>query len=206
MLDHYAVHRTLHSPWRVEEIGLDAPQRHEQPAALGQSVIARGRFATCRATAAAAAVRLKSHVDPQASPRRISKADLSVDKAREMLNPVQNCLNFQLHGWSLGSCCSVAAEQHWITRRPVFFYPHRAILRDGSENRALQECNPSAEPSMDCKDCIPPGSGKLPGRALALRMPLQAMVKAKNSSFPLGPQAAILNFLPTNSATDPKQQ
>src|SRR6266699_1145915 len=121
-----------------------------------------------------------------------------------MLNPVQNCLNFQLHGWSLGSCCSVAAEHHWITRRPVFFYPHRAILRDGSENRALQECNPSAEPSMDCNDCIPPGSGKLPGRALALRMPLQAMVKAKNSSFPLGPQAAILNFLPTNSATDPQ--
>src|SRR3989442_12526470 len=120
-----------------------------------------------------------------------------------MLNPVQNCLNFQLHGWSLGSCCSVAAEQHWITRRPVFFSPHRAILRDGSENRALQECNPSAEPSMDCKDCIRPGSGKLPGRVLALRMPLQAMVKAENSPFPLGPQAAILNFLPTNSATDP---
>src|SRR5213075_939450 len=120
-----------------------------------------------------------------------------------MLNPVQNCLNFQLHGWSLGLCCSVAAEHHWITRRPVFFYPQRAILRDGSENRALQECNPSAEPSMDCNDCIPPGSGKLPGRALALRMPLQAMVKAKNSSFPLGPQATISNFLPTNSATDP---
>ena len=150
-------------------------------------------------------MRLKAHVDTQASPRRISKADLSVDEARKMLNPVQNCLNFQLHGWSLGSCCSVAAEHHWITRRPVFFYPHRAILRDGSENRALQECNPSAEPSMDCKDCIPPGSGKLPGRALALRMPLQAMVKAKNSSFPLGPQAAILNFLPTNSATDPEK-
>jgi len=58
---------------------------------------------------------------------------------------------------------------------------------------------------MDCNDCIPPGSGKLPGRALALRMPLQAMVKAKNSSFPLGPQAAIFNFLPTNSATDPER-
>ena len=82
MLDHHTVHWTVHSPWRVEEIGLDAPQRHEQPAALGQSVIARGRFATGRATAAAAAVRLKAHVDPQASPRRISKADLSVDKAR----------------------------------------------------------------------------------------------------------------------------
>src|SRR5204862_7030630 len=96
-------------------------------------------------------------------------------------------------------CCGTSLDNP----KTSFFYPHRAILRDGSENRALQECNPSAEPSMDCNDCIPPGSGKLPGRALALRMPLQAMVKAKNSSFPLGPQAAIFNFLPTNSATDP---
>src|SRR2546426_11419610 len=35
LLDHHTLHRTLHSPRRVEEIGLDAPERHEQPAALG---------------------------------------------------------------------------------------------------------------------------------------------------------------------------
>src|SRR2546430_9493366 len=86
MLDYHTVHRTVHSPWRVEEIGLDAPQRHEQPAALGQSVIARGRSATCRATAAAAAGRLKAHGDPQASPRRISKPDLPVAQAPEKSN------------------------------------------------------------------------------------------------------------------------
>jgi len=196
MLDHHTVHRTLHSPWRVEEIGLDAPQRHEQPSALRQSVIARGSFETFRAAAAAAAVRLKVHVDPQASPGRVSKADLLVDKAREMLNPVQNRLNFQLHSWSFGLVRSIACSKR-LNKPEISFFAVGgcATLRCGSGDKALQECNLSTESSMDCSDCIPPGSGKLPDRVLALRMPLQAMVKAKNSSFLFRPLGRHFQFL-----------
>src|SRR6266852_9641545 len=196
MFDHHSVHRTLHSPWRVEEIGLDAPQRHEQPLALRQSVIARGRFATFRASSTDAAVRLNAHVDPQASLGRISKADLLVDKAREMLNPVQNRLNFQLHGWSFGLVRSIACSKRLNKPETSFcVVGDSATLPCGSGDKALQECNLSTEPSMDCSDCIPPGSGKLPGRVLALRMPLQAMVKAKNSSFLSRPLGRHFQFL-----------
>ena len=48
---------------------------------------------------------------------------------------------------------------------------------------------------MDCDHCIPPGPGKLPGRVHALRMPLQAMVKAKNSSFLFRPLGRHFQFL-----------
>ena len=37
-------------------------------------------------------------------------------------------------------------------------------LARGPGDKALQECNLSTEPSMDCSDCIPPGSGKLSDR------------------------------------------
>ena len=127
MLDHHPMHRTVHSPWRVEEIGLDAPQRHEQPLALRQSVIAGGRFATFRAVAPAVAVRLKAHVYLQASLGRISKADLLIDKAREMLNPVQNRLNFQLHGWSFGLVRSIACSKRLNKPETSFF----AVLTPG---------------------------------------------------------------------------
>lgn len=43
----------------------------------------------------------------------------------------------------------------------------RAILPRGSGDRALQECNLSTEPSMDCSDCIPPGPGTRLGRVFA---------------------------------------
>src|SRR5438477_7297881 len=133
------------------------PQRHEQPPALRQAVIARDRFETFRGAAAAAAVRLKVHVDSQASLGRISKADLLVNKAREMLNPVQNRLNFQLHSWSFGLLRSIACSKRLNKPETRFFAVGCcATLHCGSGDKALQECNLSTEPSMDCNDCIPP--------------------------------------------------
>jgi hypothetical protein len=42
---------------------------------------------------------------------------------------------------------------------------HRFVA--GFAQRAQQECNLSNEPSVECRDCIPPGSGTLSNRVLA---------------------------------------
>jgi hypothetical protein len=95
------------------------------------------------------------------------EADVLKNEAGKMLNGVQNGLNVQLHCWSSGLMRSIASANDWINRRPVFFHPPGAILSRGSGDRALQECNPSPEPSVDCSDCIPPGSGTLSNRVFA---------------------------------------
>ncbi len=41
LLDHHPVLRTLHPPGRIAKPSDDAPQRHEQPPALRQSIISR---------------------------------------------------------------------------------------------------------------------------------------------------------------------
>src|SRR5206468_788286 len=158
-----------------EETGFDAPQRHEQPAPLRQSVIARSRFATFRALAADALMRLNAHVDLQTSSGRTTKLDLLVDETRKMLNPIQNRLNFQLHGWSSGLLRSIACSKRLNKPKTSFFAVGGcATLLCGPGDRALQECNLSTGPSVDCSDCIPPGSGKRSDRVFLFRMPLQA--------------------------------
>src|ERR1017187_5610714 len=58
MLDDDPVLGTLHPPRRVAKMGGDSPQRHEEPAPLGQAVIARRRFLTTRTAPAYAGMRL----------------------------------------------------------------------------------------------------------------------------------------------------
>lgn len=114
------------------------------------------------------------------------EADVAEDKSGKMLNRVQNGLNLQLHGWSAAPW-SIDLRQRLISPRPAFFNPLPARIfalpcRCGSEDRALQECNLSAEPPVDCSDCIPSGPGQRSDRIPVFRMPLQATAKAKNSS------------------------
>jgi hypothetical protein len=97
-------------------------------------------------------------------PTATAQPDVLINETGKMLNAVQNRLKLQLHGWSSGLMGSIDSQTDWVNRRPVFFHWERAILGRVSEDRALQECNPSTEPSVDCSDCIPPGSGKVPGR------------------------------------------
>src|SRR4051812_38060562 len=58
VLDYNPMLGTLHSPWSVAKVGGDSPQRHEEPAPLGQAVIARCRFLTTRTAPAYAGMRL----------------------------------------------------------------------------------------------------------------------------------------------------
>jgi hypothetical protein len=94
--------------------------------------------------------------------------DVLINEAGKMLNGVQKGLNLQLHGWSLGLFGSIDFDTDCHSPRPAFFHPARAFLfRDlliacfcGLGDRALQECNPSTKPSVDCSDRIPSGPRK----------------------------------------------
>ncbi|MEI6779667.1 MAG: HipA domain-containing protein [Verrucomicrobiota bacterium] len=120
-----------------------------------------------------------------------------------MLKGVQKRLNLQLHCWSCGLMCSIDSSNDWINRRPVFFYPQRVILFCGPGDKALQECNLSTEPSVDCSDCIPPGSGKLPDRVFAFWDASASHGQSEKLIVPSAVRPPFFHGLPTNSATDP---
>jgi hypothetical protein len=83
--------------------------------------------------------------------------------------------NFQLHRWSSGLTVALVFDTDCITEDQRFFQssdPSQSPLQGlscacGSGDKALQECNLSTGPSMDCSDCIPPGSGQFPDRVFA---------------------------------------
>src|SRR5204863_9374751 len=103
-----------------------------------------------------------AHFNAQAPPGT-AQPHVLVNKAAKMLNAVQDRLNFQLHGWSFGLVCSIAGSKRLNKLGTSFFaVGHCATLPCGSGDRALQECNLSTGPSVDCSDCIPPGSGRPP--------------------------------------------
>jgi hypothetical protein len=116
-----------------------------------------------------------------------------VNEAGEMLNSVQKRLNFQLHSWSSGLTCSIALQNRLNKPKTSFFAVGGcATLQGGLGDKALQECNLSTKPSTDCSECISPGAEAMSRTGcLLFAVPLQAMVKAKNSSNSLGRQAAI---------------
>jgi hypothetical protein len=95
--------RTFHPSGRIHKIGLNAPQGHEQPKALRQPIITRRWLATFRAFASHAPVSFQANLDAPGLSSRATESDLLINKTRKMLNPVQNCLNFQLHCWPLVS-------------------------------------------------------------------------------------------------------
>jgi hypothetical protein len=76
----------------------DSPERHEQPATFRQLVVARARLQTGGAFAANPSVRLNLNFDAERT-ARTAHSDPLVNKSHEMLNPIQNGLNFQLSGW-----------------------------------------------------------------------------------------------------------
>jgi hypothetical protein len=96
------------------------------------------------------------------------ETDVLENKSRKMLKRVQDGLNLQLHSWSSGFTFNRFRKRLDKPKTSFVLPTARAILPRGSGDRALQECNPSTEPPMDCSDCIPPGSGKLSNRVLAL--------------------------------------
>ena len=143
MLDNDPMHRTFHPSGRIQKVGLDAPQRHEEPPALRQPIVTRRGPATGRTFAPNALVGGQGDLNAPGLFLMATEPDLLVNKTRKTLNPVQDRLNFQLHRWSSGLTCSIAAQNDWITEDQLFFHWRRAILWCGSGDRALQECNPS---------------------------------------------------------------
>ena len=207
VLDHHPVLGALHPPGGIEKPSHDAPQRHKEPPALRQPVIARSGPQAREHLAGMppwGSIRDFDAAGP-AVPMAV-EADVLENKAGKMLNGVQNGLNLQLHRWSSGLMRSIDSSNDWINRRPVFFYRRqRAILSCGSGDRALQECNPSTGPSVDCSDCIPPGSGKLPDRVFAFWDASASHGQSEKLILPLSAVRPLSpDGLPTNSATDPQ--
>jgi len=100
--------------------------------------------------------------------------------------------------------CSIDSSNDWNKPKTSFFSTRNVfILSCGSGDRALQECNPSAGPSVDCSDCIPPGSGKLLGPG-CLHSGMSSAATAKRKLIvPSAVRPPFFDGLPTNSATDP---
>jgi len=101
VLDPQAVLRTTHPARRIVQMGRNAPQGHEAPRAFRQPVVARSRLLALGTPALAGSVRLQVDVDAQRGTSS-AKLDLTVNKAGETLNPVQNGLNMQLNSRSPG--------------------------------------------------------------------------------------------------------
>jgi len=93
VFDYYPVLGTLHPPWRIAKVGGDAPQWHEEPAPLGQAVIARCRFLTTRTAPTYAGMRLYSDLDRLRSLRAAKHADLLIYEPYETLHLIQDGLN-----------------------------------------------------------------------------------------------------------------
>jgi len=194
VLDANAVLRTLHPARRVVELGPNPPQRHERPRAFGQPVVARGRLLALRAFAVHARVRLQVDVDPQAG-ALLLEADLSVDEAGEMLNPVQDGLNVQLNSWSPGSGFVVFEQpQTTQTIRDQLFVSgllHRSASGDAAvapaEDRALRGRNPSADRSLHTAD----GPG---GRFTLIVRPLPTAGAASKRKIPGGSGDRVPHF------------
>src|SRR5450432_1530455 len=93
VLDYDPMLGTLHSPWSVARVGGDSPQRHKEPAPLGQAVIARRRFLTARTAPAYSGMWLYGDLDRLRSLWASKHSDPLVYEPYEMLHLIQDGLN-----------------------------------------------------------------------------------------------------------------
>jgi hypothetical protein len=155
-------------------------------------------------------MRLQADLNTTEPTSGATQPDVLVYKACKMLNPVQKRLNFQLHRWSLGSLCLIDLDIDSVTQdqllfhRPPDFLPSssRATFLYGPGDRALQECNLSTGPSVDC-ECIRPARCRKLVPDYPPTMLSQAMVQSEKLIVSTGRQAAFITRLPTNQSVDP---
>jgi hypothetical protein len=95
--------RAVDPPGRVEKPRHDAPQRHKEPGALLQPVVARSGLEAAGTFGGDGWVRLDGDFDATglAIPMAV-EADVVENEPGKMLNRVQNGLNVQLNSWSPG--------------------------------------------------------------------------------------------------------
>jgi hypothetical protein len=102
--------RAVDPPGGVEEPRHDAPQRHKEPPALRQAVIARSGPQAAGTLGRDAAVGLDRDSEaPGLAVGMAVEADVLENKAGKMLKGVQNGLNLQLHRWSSGLMRSIGS-------------------------------------------------------------------------------------------------
>jgi hypothetical protein len=149
-------------------------------------------------------VRLNPRFHPQPSSPG-AEPNVLVNEPCEMLNSVQKRLNFQLHSWSSGLTSSIECQKRLNKPKTSFFAVGScATLLGGPGDKALQECNLSTEPSVDCSDCIPPGSGKLSNRVSTFWDASASHGQSGKLIVPLSAVRPLFSVgLPTNCATVP---
>src|SRR5487761_178010 len=96
ILDDNSVLDAFHSPWRIEEIGGDSPQGHEQPTPLGQAIVAGCGSLALRAASSNAFMRLDGNLDGERVALTLH-SHLVIDETHKMLHPVQDGLNLELN-------------------------------------------------------------------------------------------------------------
>ena len=103
VLHHHSMFRAVDPPGRVEKPRHDAPQRHKEPGALLQPVVARSGLEAAGTFGGDGWVRLDGDFDATglAIPMAV-EADVVENEPGKMLNRVQNGLNVQLNSWSPG--------------------------------------------------------------------------------------------------------
>ena len=97
MLHGDAVFGALQPPWRIPEIRFDSPERHKQPASLGQPVVARSRFTAVRTSPADALMRFNENLDRWRQLRRTMHLHTLVDEAHETLHLIEDGFNLELN-------------------------------------------------------------------------------------------------------------
>ncbi len=134
MLHHHAVFRAADPPSGVEKPRHDAPQRHKEPGALLQSVIARSGLEATGTLGEDARVRLDSDFDATglAIPMAV-QANVAENESGKTLNRVQNGFNLQLNSWSPGRVLALSYNSHLTRNLGDQLFP----LRPGTPSRRL---------------------------------------------------------------------
>ena len=102
----------------IEKARHDTPQRHKEPRALRQAVIAWCRLEAAGAPGGSGLVRLDGDFEATGLAVAIAlKPDVAINKSGKVLNRVQHGLNLQLNSWSPGRV--LLGWSNWQTTRSV---------------------------------------------------------------------------------------
>src|ERR1700733_9560805 len=122
VLDHYTVIAALDPPRCVEKPGYYPPQRHKQPAALGQPVISGCWTLTHRAPTANPAMRNHSDLNLLRVALTRAQTNVLINKTNKRLNSIQNGLNLKLNSRSLLVRVVLLLRNSRLTQQPGIGY------------------------------------------------------------------------------------
>jgi hypothetical protein len=189
MLDPHPMFRAVDPPRGVNEMRHQTPQRHKEPSTLRQVVVTRCRLATMGTPGRATRVRHEGYLQAGLAMQLIQEPNIMENKARKMLNGVQNSLNFQLHRWSrfrwFSFIFNSQTKRSRRDRRCLFSRPQPARrFQVKTSNRAAAE---------------PPARARL----RSSRAPCRSLRQQHPTKLKICPYPDLSQNLPANCATDP---